>query len=76
MTTLTITYFKNHALQLLDDVAVKGAELVVTRRGKPLAHVEPVRTRDRVEFGKLKGSMALKEDIVAPLGDDDWAACR
>jgi len=76
MTTHTISYFKNHALSLLDEVAVKGEPLLITRRGKPLAQVEPVRTAEGVELGKLRGTMEINEDIVAPLGADDWAAAQ
>ncbi len=76
MTTLTISYFKNHALRLLDTVASKGEELVITRRGKPLARVEPMRGSKTIELGKLKGSMEIRGDIVTPLGADDWSACK
>jgi prevent-host-death family protein len=77
MTTHTVTYFKNHALRLLDDVATKGEELMITRHGKPLAHIEPVKKKsDSVELGKLRGTMVIEGDIVAPLGDEDWTACQ
>lgn len=76
MTTLTISYFKNHALRLLDSVASKGEELVITRRGTPLARIEPMKKNESIELGKLKGSMELRDDIVAPLGADDWSACK
>ncbi len=76
MTTLAISYFKNHALRLLDTVATRGEELVITRRGKPLVRVEPVEKRGAIELGRLRGSMEILEDIVAPLGSDDWNACQ
>lgn len=76
MTTHTISYFKNHALRLLDEVAVNGEPLLITRRGKPLAQVEPVKTVQGVELGKLSGTMEINEDIVAPLGGDDWTAVQ
>ncbi len=76
MTTHTISYFKNHALRLLDEVAVKGEPLLITRRGKALAQVEPVTTAQHVELGKLRGTMRINEDIVAPLGADDWVAAQ
>ena len=76
MTTHTISYFKNHALGLLDEVATNGESLLITRRGKPLAHVEPVRSEVGVVLGKLRGTMVINEDIVAPMGDDDWAAAQ
>ena len=71
VTTHTISYFKNHALSLLDEVAAKGESLLITRRDKPLARVEPVRTAQGVELGKLSGTMEINEDIVAPLGPND-----
>ena len=77
MTTCTVSYFKNNALRLLDAVALKGDEILVTRRGKPLAHVEPVPGANAtIELGRLRGTMVFEQDIVAPLGDEDWSACR
>jgi prevent-host-death family protein len=76
MTTHTISYFKNHALGLLDAVAAKGESLLITRRGKPLAQVEPVKSQQGIVFGKLRGTMEIKGDIVAPLGDEDWQAAQ
>jgi antitoxin (DNA-binding transcriptional repressor) of toxin-antitoxin stability system len=76
MTTHTVSYFKNHALRLLDDVATQGEELVITRYGKPLAHVEPAKTKDTIKLGKLKGTLEIVGDIVGPLGEVDWDACR
>lgn len=76
MTAHTISYFKNHALQILDAVAAKGEELVVTRRGKPLAHIGPIASNKATELGKLKGTMEIRDNIVTPLGDDDWTVCR
>lgn len=76
MTTHTVSYFRNHALQLLDEVAATGEELVITRHGKPLAHVAPVRAKRQIRLGRLKGSMEIKGDVVGPLGEDDWSAAR
>jgi len=76
MTTHTVSYFRNHALALLDEVAAKGNAILITRRGKPLVHVTPVQQDGGITLGKLRGTMEIKKDIVAPLGDEDWAACR
>ena len=76
MEEMSVTLFKNQALKLLDEVAKTGRELILTRHGKPLAHVKPVPRTEKITLGKLKGAMALKDDIVSPLGDEDWDACR
>lgn len=76
MTTHTVSYFRNHALQLLDTVEVTGEGLVITRRGKPIAQVFPAKTARRGELGRLKGTMEIVGDIVGPSSSDDWTACR
>lgn len=76
MDTCSVTHFKNHALKILSEISDSGEELVVTRHGKPLAHIEPVRTAKHVQLGKLAGTMKIEGDIVGPLGADDWEACK
>ena len=76
MDTCNITHFKNHVLSILSDVAESGRELVVTRHGKPLARVQPACIPKKIELGRLKGTMKVEGDIVAPLGDEDWNACQ
>ena len=76
MQEISVTNFKNQALKILDEIARTGKEVILTRHGKPLAHVEPAPATGEVVLGKLKGAMTLNEDIVAPIGDADWDACR
>lgn len=76
MKQVSVTNFKNQALRLLDQVARTGDDLILTRHGKPLVHVEAVRPEEGVVLGRLKGSMALEDDIVQPLGEGDWDACQ
>ena len=76
MKTLTVSHFKNHALQLLDEISTSRAEILITRRGKPLALVRPAKSDEAITLGKLKGTMEITGDIVGPLGDTDWKACQ
>lgn len=64
--------FKTKCLALLDEIAEKREELVVTKRGRPVARVVPVEEPSRA---KLEGSLTFDGDIVAPL-DADWNADR
>ena len=41
--TIPAGTFKNTCLALLDEVAESGVEYVVTKRGKPVARVSPLR---------------------------------
>ena len=75
MRTLAITDFKAHALQVLGQVAKTRESVVVTKRGKPLAEVIPF-SPDVPRPGKLAEALVFEKDIVSPLGEDMWDACR
>jgi prevent-host-death family protein len=61
--------FKAKCLALLDEVAATGATIVVTKYGKPVAKVVPLRTGD--ELPDLRGSVVREGDIVSPI-DVRW----
>ena len=75
MKTLAITDFKAHALHILGQVAKTKESVVVTKRGKPLAEVVPFSTSKPVP-GKLSEALVFEKDIVSPLGEDMWDACK
>ena len=68
MKTMGAGAFKTHCLALLDEVQERGEEIVVTKRGKPVARVGPVeREKPESIFGFLKGKARVVGDIVAPI---------
>ena len=75
MKTFAITDFKTHALQILGQVAKTKEPVIVTTRGKPLAEVVPFSTKQSVP-GKLSKALVFEKDIVSPLGEDMWDACK
>ena len=62
--------FKQGCLAILDDVAKTHREVVITKRGKPVAQVVPIKAS---KPRSLLGSVIEKGDIVAPL-DQQWEA--
>ena len=73
MREITATSFKARCLALLDDVADSGAELVVTKRGRPVARVTPIDPE-----ASLHGTVTVlvdDEELIAPLGES-WEAER
>lgn len=61
--------FKAECLAVLDRVAETGETVVVTKRGRPVAEVVPIRAS---RFRPLRGSVTTRGDIVGPiLGDWD-----
>jgi prevent-host-death family protein len=57
--------FKAECLALLDRVEQTGEPVVVTKRGRPVAKVVPIRAKRR----PLKGSVRVRGDIVGPILD-------
>lgn len=64
--------FKAKCLALLDEVAETGREVVVTKRGRAVARVSPVRP---TKVKSLRGSVLREEDIVGPVAAA-WYAAR
>ena len=64
--------FKAECLAVLDRVAATGETVIVTKRGRPVAEVGPVR---QARPQPLRGSVIVKGDMTAPvLGE--WDAER
>jgi prevent-host-death family protein len=57
MRTIPAGRFKAQCLKLLDEVAATGETIIVTKRGKPVAKVEPVE-----EPPSLRGSVVYLVD--------------
>jgi len=69
--TIPAARFKAQCLRLLDEVAETGETIVVTKRGKPVAKVEPVE-----EPPSLEGSVIYlvdDDELIAPI-DEVWNA--
>ena len=63
--------FKARCLQLMDEVDMTGVEIVITKRGKPVAKLVPVEKEKPSAFGSLKGTVKIHGDIVNS-DPDDW----
>jgi prevent-host-death family protein len=62
--------FKAECLALLDRVAKTGESCIVTKHGRPVAEIVPI--RDARPKRSLRGSVTVHSDIVGPiLGDWD-----
>jgi len=77
MKTMGISEFKSHALKILSQVEKMKEVVVITKRGKPLAQITPYRNPDvNSKPGRLADSLVFEEDIVSPLGEEMWDACK
>lgn len=72
-TEVAAAEFKATCLELMDEVERTGAPIVVTKRGRAVAQLAPVRARVRSAFGLLAGRIVVRGDIVEPI-DVIWNA--
>jgi prevent-host-death family protein len=67
--------FKAKCLQLMDEVQREGIELIITKRGKPVAKLVPADVPTHSAIGCMKGTMRIVGDIVtsdpSEWSDDD-----
>ena len=70
---ISVTEFKAKCLHLFDEVQRSRQEIVVTKRGKPVARVVPTEDKTPQIFGRMKGSVQILGDIVGPTGEK-WEA--
>ena len=77
MKRMAISEFKAHALKVLNEVSKSQETIVITKRGKPLAQVAPYRqSAMKPTPGKLSDAFVFEKDIITPLGEGLWEACR
>ena len=67
--------FKSQCLALMDEVARRRKEIVITKHGRPVAKLVPVTSGAGRLFGGMRGTGRVVGDIVAPTGER-WDAER
>lgn len=79
---VSVSYFKAHCLEMLNNVHAGKYELLLTKRNKPYAKVTPesdLQTREErlkannYYCGILEGTVHIHGDLLEPM-DDDWEA--
>jgi prevent-host-death family protein len=64
--------FKARCLKLMDEVAKTREPVVITKRGKAIAQLAPVKQEPENLFGCMAGTVTFVGDMMAPLGVQ-WA---
>ena len=65
--------FKASCLQLMEEVSETRIELIIKKRGKPIAKLVPCDESSGELFGYLRGTVTINGDILAPI-DATWEA--
>ena len=66
--TIPAGKFKAQCMALLDEVALTRKQIVITKRGKPVAKIVPIQEQ---EPASLLASVLWEKDLVSPI-DQDW----
>ncbi|MBI2504539.1 MAG: type II toxin-antitoxin system prevent-host-death family antitoxin [Candidatus Latescibacteria bacterium] len=67
---ITLSQFKAKCLEIMDKIQKTHEEVVITKRGKPVAKLIPIGEQaSKSPMGFLKGTVVIKGDIVEPLGE-------
>ena len=65
--TIAAGEFKARCLQLMDDVNRDGVEVIITKRGRPVAKLVPFSAPAPVDiFGSMRGTVVIKDNIIRP----------
>ena len=64
--TMTAAEFKARCLELMDRVAREREPIIVTKRGKPVARMMPVRQADNSKLiGSMRGKVTVRGNIFS-----------
>lgn len=70
-----ITEFKAHALEVISEIAGTKEQVIVTKRGIPVVQILPC-SKSGDSRGKLADVLVYEGDIVSPVAENEWEACR
>jgi len=77
MKTFSITTFKSHALELINQIVKTQESVVVTKHGKPVVEVSPYTQKENKPVpGKLSHFYKEEFDIISPFGENIWNAAQ
>ena len=70
---MVVSDFKAKCIAVLREAQRSGEPLLVTRRGRPLARIEPIpEEASERRLGLFRGRMRIRGDLVHSTSVDDW----
>lgn len=76
---MVVSEFKTKCIAVLREAQRTGEAILITRRGRPVARVEPLGEGDTERrLGVHRGRMRVKDgvDLVHAGGEEDWEMLR
>ncbi len=72
MKTVFISEFKARCIAIINEVNRTHSSVIITRRGKPIARLEPVTNKKPERILGDMGKMTIKGDIIHADFSNDW----
>lgn len=73
MKTMAAGKFKAQCLAVIDDVHDLKEEVIITKHGKPMAKLVPLKRKPDGLLGAMRGQIEILGDLVAPITDThEW----
>lgn len=69
--TIKASEFKAKCLKLMDEVADRGVEIVITKNGRPVSRLVPYHKEKSSMFGRDRDRIRILGDVISPL-EVDW----
>ena len=73
MPVVNVHQAKTHLSRLLAQVEA-GEEVVIARRGEPVARLVRCKSRGKRRFGAMRGQIVVDDSILDPLPEEELAA--
>lgn len=74
--TVPVSEFKARCLGIVESVRTSEREVVITKRGEPVARLVPARKKALSPRGSWKGLVEIRGDIVQCDWSDEFEATR
>lgn len=65
--------FKAQCLKVMERVRKTRRKIVITKRNVPVAKLVPIEEKEAKAFGKLKGTVHIKGNLMEPI-NEEWDA--
>lgn len=73
MPVVNVHQAKTQLSRLLAQVEA-GEEVIIARRGEPVARLVRCKSRGKRQFGAMRGQIVVDDSILDPLPEDELAA--
>ena len=77
MKEISAGQFKTHCLAIMEEVRATREPVLITKRGRPVAKLVPIKEQSAKFLGRLQGVVKILGDIESPIDPaKEWKALR